>query len=103
MIAHCYHPEAELKKILGALRPGGLLVLSTPYHGYFKNLAMAVSGRLQNHLDTSWPGAYVHFFTVESVTALLKAAGFTDIATTRAGRIAPLANSIVLTCRRPFG
>jgi 2-polyprenyl-6-hydroxyphenyl methylase/3-demethylubiquinone-9 3-methyltransferase len=101
VIAHCYYPEAELKKIFGVLQPGGVLVLSTPYHGYLKNLAMAASGRLQRHLDTLWQGAYVHFFTIGTITALLNAAGFVDISESRAGRIAPLAKSIVLTCRRP--
>jgi len=78
-------------------------VLSTPYHGYFKNLAMAVTGRLESHLDTSWSGAYVHFFTPRSISKLLVEAGFRDIAVMRAGRIAPVAKSMILTCSKLAG
>jgi len=33
------------------LKPGGRLVLTTPYHGYVKNLAIAVLGRWDAHAD----------------------------------------------------
>jgi len=101
VIAHCYMPSADLEKIFNSLRPGGMLLLTTPYHGYLKNLALSVSGRLQRHLDTLWPGAYVHFFTPSSITALLRKTGFRDISIARVGRIPALAKSMVVTCFRP--
>ena len=102
VIAHCYVPSAELKKIFDCLRPGGRLVLTTPYHGYLKNLVLAVTGRLEGHLDTLWSGSYVHFFTVASITRLLAQAGFADIAVVRAGRVRYLAKSMVVTCTKPI-
>lgn len=101
VIAHCYTPSKDLETMMACLKPGGMLVLSTPYHGYLKNLVMAVTGKLENHLDTSWSGAYVHFFTPRSISRLLTQAGFSDIAIMRAGRVPALAKSMVLTCRRP--
>jgi 2-polyprenyl-6-hydroxyphenyl methylase/3-demethylubiquinone-9 3-methyltransferase len=101
VIAHCYNPSNDLKKMFLCLRPGGTLVLATPYHGYAKNLAMALTGNLERHLDTSWSGAYVHFFTPLSISKLLEQAGFRSITVTRAGRIAPLAKSMILTCSKP--
>lgn len=101
VIAHCYSPAAELEKIFSSLRPGGTLILSTPYHSYLKNLAMAVTGRLSSHLDTLWAGAYVHFFTYHSINTLLEQAGFSEISMVRAGRIPVLAKSMILTCEKP--
>lgn len=101
VIAHCFTPSSDLEKMFACLRPGGTLVLSTPYHGYLKNLAMAVTGKLESHLDTSWSGAYVHFFTPRSISKLVVQAGFRDIALARAGRIAPLAKAMILTCSKP--
>ena len=101
VIAHCYTPSNDLEKIFSCLRPGGTLILATPYHGYAKNLAMALTGSLERHLDTSWSGAYVHFFTPSSISKLLEQAGFRNITLTRAGRIAPLAKSMILTCSKP--
>lgn len=101
VIAHCYTPLSELQRLYDCLRPGGTLVLSTPYHGYTKNLVMAATGRLERHLDTLWSGAYVHFFTASSISHLLEQTGFRDIRVRRAGRIAPLAKSMVLACSKP--
>jgi 2-polyprenyl-3-methyl-5-hydroxy-6-metoxy-1,4-benzoquinol methylase len=101
VIAHCYTPSKDLEKLFSCLRPGGTLILATPYHGYAKNLAMALTGSLERHLDTSWSGASVHFFSPSSISKLLEQAGFRNITLTRAGRIAPLAKSMILTCSKP--
>ncbi len=77
------------------------LVLSTQYHSYVKNLAMAVIGKLEGHLDTLWPGGFVHFFAVRSICSLLFQAGFENIAVGRAGRIPPLVKTTVLSCTMP--
>lgn len=101
VIAHCFTPSSELKRIHECLRPGGMFLIATPYHGYLKNLAMAVSGHLTRHLDTSWPGAYVHYFFPKSISKLLHEVGFTDIAIARVGRIPPFAKSMIVTCTKP--
>jgi len=101
VIAHCFAPSEVLQNINRCLKPGGTLVLSTPYHSYVKNLAMAVTGKLEGHLDTLWPGGFVHFFTIRSVSGLLREAGFENIAVGRAGRIPPLAKTMVLSCTKP--
>lgn len=101
VIAHCFAPLEVLQNIHRCLKPGGMLVLTTPYHSYLKNLAMAVTGKLEAHLDTLWPGAFVHFFTARSITGLLGQAGFENIEVGRAGRIPPLAKTMVLSCTKP--
>lgn len=101
VIAHCYRPAEELSRLHDSLDTGGRLILSTPYHGYWKNLALAVSGRMNSYLDTAWEGAYLHHFSPKAITQLLENAGFRDIEITRAGRIPPLAKAMIVTCRKP--
>lgn len=101
VIAHCYQPADELARLHACLEPGGRLILSTPYHGYWKYLALAVTGRMEQYLDTSWAGSYVHHFSPQSISQLLKNAGFRDIEIIRAGRIPPLAKAMIVTCRKP--
>jgi 2-polyprenyl-6-hydroxyphenyl methylase/3-demethylubiquinone-9 3-methyltransferase len=101
VIAHCFTPTDELARIRASMNSGGILVLSTPYHGYVKFLALAVSGRMERHLDTSWSGAYVHHYTPRSISKLLHDAGFQVIAIELAGRIPALAKSMIVTCRKP--
>ena len=39
----CCCPCRLFERAGETLRPGGSLLLTTPYHGYFKNLALAVT------------------------------------------------------------
>ena len=43
-------------------------MLSTPYHGYLKNLALAVSGRMDRHFTALHVGGHIKFFSIETLT-----------------------------------
>ena len=101
VIAHCYRPAEELARLHASLVLGGRLILSTPYHGYWKYIALAVTGRMDNYLRTDWGGAYIHHFSPRSITQLLWQSGFHDIEITRAGRIPAVAKAMIVTCRKP--
>lgn len=101
VIAHCFEPEAELKKIFDNLKPGGMLILATPYYGYLKNLALALTGKLSEHRSVASSATYVSLFTVATMRQLLVATGFTDIEAARIGRIPPLAKVMLVTARKP--
>jgi len=101
VIAHCFHPVAELRKIHDAMAPGGLFLLSTPFHGYWKFLALALTGSMEQHLDSLWEGGYVHYFSEDSIRQVIGAAGFEDISIQRCGRVAPIAQSMIVACMKP--
>src|SRR5579871_5222591 len=42
VIEHLYDPRTFVTRVQECLRPGGLFILSTPYHGYVKNLLIAL-------------------------------------------------------------
>jgi 2-polyprenyl-3-methyl-5-hydroxy-6-metoxy-1,4-benzoquinol methylase len=101
VIAHCFVPSEVLQNIWHSLKPGGVLILSTPYHGYLKNLILAMAGKLEKHLDTRWSGGFVHYFHIHAMKSLLSEAGFERITVYRAGRIPALAKTMVLSCNKP--
>jgi 2-polyprenyl-6-hydroxyphenyl methylase/3-demethylubiquinone-9 3-methyltransferase len=37
-------------------------VISTPFHGYWKNIALAVSGKFDDHFTALWNGGHIKFF-----------------------------------------
>ncbi len=69
-IEHLYDPQATLHECLRLLKPGGLLVMTTPNA---RSLGAAEFG-------ASWRGweapRHLHLFTVETLAALTRQAGF---------------------------
>jgi 2-polyprenyl-6-hydroxyphenyl methylase/3-demethylubiquinone-9 3-methyltransferase len=101
VIAHCFNPAAEIKKLFDNLKPGGTLILATPYYGYLKTLALAATGKLGEHLSVASSAAYVNLFTIPSIKDLLVKHGFVDIVVSRVGRVAPLAKAMLVVSRKP--
>jgi 2-polyprenyl-3-methyl-5-hydroxy-6-metoxy-1,4-benzoquinol methylase len=100
VIEHLYHPGELCKTLYSLLSEGGIGILSTPYHGYFKNLSIAFSGRYDRHHNPLRDGGHIKFFSTKTLGTLLRNAGFEDVSFVRAGRIPPLAKSVVAIVRR---
>lgn len=82
------------------LTDDGLLILSTPYHGYWKNLALSVTNKWDHHHSPHWEGGHIKFFSIKGLGEMLTAAGFSDITFHRVGRVPPLAKSMIAVATR---
>ena len=100
VVEHCFYPRKFAKTIYDLVAPGGVGVLSTPYHGYLKNLSLALAGRWDRHLTALWDGGHIKFFSIDTLGKLLAEAGFKDVAFIRAGRIPPLAKTMIAIARK---
>jgi 2-polyprenyl-6-hydroxyphenyl methylase/3-demethylubiquinone-9 3-methyltransferase len=100
VIEHLTEPRRFLRTMHGLLEPNGLGIVSTPYHGYAKNLALALSGKMDNHFTSLWDGGHIKFFSMRTLGQLLTEAGFTDLRFRRVGRIPPLAKSMIAIFRK---
>ena len=95
VIEHCMEPRAFAKTFLELIAPGGIGFLSTPYHGYLKNVALAVSGKMDRHFTVLWDGGHIKFFSVKTLGALLREAGAQQVRFERIGRLPQLAKSMI--------
>jgi len=95
VIEHCMDPQAFAETFVSLIAPGGMGFLSTPYHSYLKNLALAVTGKMDRHFTALWPGGHVKFFSMKTLGQLLREAGAREIRFVRVGRIPVLAKSMV--------
>ena len=102
VIEHLYFPRRLAEAAFALLEPGGVLVLSTIYHGYLKNIALAVLGRFDRHVDPLWDHGHIKFFSPRTLKALLVEAGFEDVTVTRPDLIPQFACSMVVRARRPL-
>ena len=101
VVEHLYYPRRLAQAAFDLLEPGGTAVISTIYHGYLKNLALALLGRFDRHVDPLWDHGHIKFFSPRTLTALLAEAGFTDIKIHRPDLIPQFACSMVAFARRP--
>lgn len=95
VIEHLIYPRELLKAAKQYLKPTGQLILTTPYHGYIKNLALALTGKCDQHFNPLWDGGHVKFFSVSTLTTLLESEDFTHIKYQFAGRIPYLWKSML--------
>lgn len=101
VIEHLYAPRDFVRQVRALLRPGGALVLSTPYHGYLKNLALAATGALDRHFTALWDGGHIKFWSYATLTQLLAEAGFQRFEFYGAGRLPWLWKSMVVVAYKP--
>ena len=95
VIEHIYAPREYAATVYSLLEDGGTAIISTPYHGYWKNLAIAVTGRFDSHFTVLWDNGHIKFWSFKTLHQLLKEAGFRSITFRRVGRIPALAKSMI--------
>ncbi|MFQ6009984.1 MAG: class I SAM-dependent methyltransferase [Candidatus Aenigmatarchaeota archaeon] len=73
IIEHLYNGNKALSEANRVLKKGGKLLVSCPYHGMLKNIVITFYN-YDRHYDVE--GEHIRFFTVKSLTRLLKKNGF---------------------------
>lgn len=100
VVEHLYSPRKWASTMFALLEKNGTAIISTPYHGYFKNLAIAVTGKMDAHFTALWDHGHIKFWSQATLKKLLLEAGFVDIRFIRVGRIAPLAKSMIVIAKK---
>ena len=101
VIEHLYQPKEYLdfcKKILSQ-NGGGELILTTPYHGYLKNIVLSLSGKMDKHFTVLWDGGHIKFWSRKTLTGLLKEKGFKGIKFIGCGRLPWLWKSMMISSK----
>lgn len=101
VVEHVYAPRRYASTLFDLLEPGGVAIVSTPYHGYWKNLALALSGKMDAHFTALWDHGHIKFWSIKTLSELLREAGFAEIRFCRVGRIPALAKSMIVIARKP--
>jgi 2-polyprenyl-3-methyl-5-hydroxy-6-metoxy-1,4-benzoquinol methylase len=102
VIEHLYDPRAFIdfcKKILIKNPDGGQIILSTPYHGYLKNLSLAIAGKWDSHANPLWDGGHIKLWSRETLGKLLQEKGFVVTDFIGCGRVPYLWKSMVICAR----
>ena len=103
VVEHLYRPSDLFEAAAMLLKTNGRLVITTPYHGYLKNLALAISGRMDGHFSALHDGGHIKFFSVATLSALMSSHAFVDLTFSYYGRAPWLWKNMICHARKRDG
>ena len=62
VVEHMFFPKRLFEQSSSVLVKGRALIVSTPYHGYLKNLALSLTNGWDAHFSGHWDGGHIKFF-----------------------------------------
>jgi 2-polyprenyl-3-methyl-5-hydroxy-6-metoxy-1,4-benzoquinol methylase len=99
VIEHLYNPEGFIDLCKNALQQNGELIISTPYHGYLKNLVLAIFDQWDTHHSPTWHGGHIKFWSRKTLSKLLIDKGFGIVTFKGCGRIPYFWKSMVIKAK----
>lgn len=100
VIEHLFSPHLLPIYAKGVLKQGGYLIVTTPYHGYLKNLALAIFAKWDHHHTVLWHGGHIKFWSKATLSQLLVENGFQVVGFSGVGRLPYLWKSMVLVAKK---
>lgn len=100
VIEHLFYPRMLFEQSHKLLRPGGHLIVSTPYHGYLKNLAISLLNRWDRHFGVDWEGGHIKFFSPATLERMALNAGFKNPRFRFVGRVPWLWKSMIMIVQK---
>ena len=98
VIEHLYDPAAFISFCKNILlkNGGGTLILSTPYHGYLKNLLLSIFNKWDQHHTLFWRGGHIKFWSFKTLSKLLEDNSFKVTAFKGCGRFPFVWKSMII-------
>ena len=100
VVEHVYYPRKYAACVHDLLEPGGVTFISTPYHSYWKNLALAIFGKMDDHFTALWDHGHIKFWSPRTIGILLAEQGLKIRRIHRVGRIPTFAKSMLVIAQK---
>ncbi|MDA7697737.1 class I SAM-dependent methyltransferase [Candidatus Pelagibacter sp.] len=100
VIEHQYLPDDFLNKMYQLLDDNGMLLITTPYNGYIKNLIINILGKHDFHYNPLWRHGHIKFFTTRTLKMILNKCNFEVIKKSFSGRFYPISCSMIFLSKK---
>ena len=111
VIEHQYDPYLFVEQLSKVTENNGYVLISTPYHGYFKNLLISLLGKMDRHFTALWRHGHIKFFSVKTLEELILGpdtiyqknnpkVNFEIVNIFYSGRFFPLSHSMIFLLKR---
>lgn len=100
VVEHLYSPHLLPIFAKAILKDNGYLIVSTPYHGYLKNLALSILNKWDWHHTALWHGGHIKFWSKHTLSELLVQNGFESIRFYGVGRFPFFWKSMILVAQK---
>ena len=99
VVGYDYAQRNHARRLFDLLAPGGITTILRHYHGYLKNLAMAVRGQATKNLTAPWDLGPIKFWSIRPLAVPLPEAGLRGIRFLRVDpRLALARSPIAIAC-----
>jgi 2-polyprenyl-3-methyl-5-hydroxy-6-metoxy-1,4-benzoquinol methylase len=101
VIEHLYDPQTYIQFCKAILEKsnGGNFIISTPYHGYLKNLVLSIFNAWDKHHTVLWVGGHIKFWSYKMLKKILNEEGFEIISFDGCGRMPYVWKSMVVNSK----
>lgn len=100
VIEHLFSPHLLPIYARDILNDGGYLMVTTPYHGYLKNLLLAFFNKWDYHHRPLWHGGHIKFWSRATLSQLLENNGFKVIQFKGIGRLPYIWKSMLIIAQK---
>lgn len=69
-------------------------------HGYWKNLAIALTNQFDRHVSPLWDHGHIKFWSKKTLSELLRETGFVNLSIHQVGRVPVLAKAMIVAARK---
>lgn len=100
VVEHLFYPKKLFEQSFRLLKTGGCLVISTPYHGYLKNLGISLINGWDRHFKVEWNGGHIKFFSKRTLAQMACNVGFRNPRFHGVGRLPGLWKSMIMVVQK---
>jgi 2-polyprenyl-6-hydroxyphenyl methylase/3-demethylubiquinone-9 3-methyltransferase len=93
---HLYSPRLAMNRVAALLGPSGFLIISTPYHGYVKNVALSLAGKWDFHHHPLVEHGHIKFWSRATLEELIRSSALCPLEFQRLGRFPTVAKSMMI-------